>query len=512
MSLSLAQAQVVNKSTLYVSSGTVVSINSDLTNDVNATLQNEGTMVVNGSLTNNADYDGAGSVEMGDADTYTTLRMAGDTIQTLILSESQYTELTHDILVTDSIIFNGGDLLLTGNTLCLADTVGFRNQSATNHISTNSGKVLLVNFDNADGLTIPLSYSPDVGYTPITIKNTGSLDHFYIEMTAEVTDNGTRNGNNSASTDNVKAMWILDDSLNTAYNLEVNLAWSSDEEGSTFSNTNAGIATYENSKWNLSAGSLANASSRNLTKTGVSGIEDMAFAIGDGESDLIAALQFAITVFLQGPYNTTNDNLNNNLNSVIPTTAANSAVYGTSHSYAGSESFVTAPANAVDWVLVELRDAASASAATSATTVATVAGLLMQDGTIKASDGSSDITFEGATVNNGAYVVIRHRNHMAIMSASAITQTNGVYTYNFTDAQTKAYNNALKEVETGVWAMYAGDFNPNNDINAADQSVWNTQNGTIGQYLAGDATMNADVNAADYSIWNTNNGTIISIP
>lgn len=506
------KAQMINKSTLYISAETVMSIQSDVTNDVNGLVHNEGMIVVNGSLTNNADYDGEGTIEMGDADTYTTLHLAGDTVATLILSESHYTELTHDILVTDSIIFNGGDLLLTGNTLCLADTVGFRNHSSTNHITTNSGKILLVNFDNPDGMEIPLSYDPDLGYTPLTISNSGSVDHFYIEMTNIPTDDGTRSGTASSSTDIVNAMWIVSDSLNANYSVDLNLAWSADEEGSSFDNTNTGIATYENSSWDLNSSALGNASSRTLSKTGITALNATAFAIGDAESDFISGLLFALKVYLEGPYNSSNSNMNNGLNAIIPTSASDAAAYGSSHSYSGAESFVTAPATAVDWVLVELRDAATASAASSSTTVATVAGLLLQDGSIVAADGTSNISFEGATISNNAYIVVRHRNHMALMSSSAVTQTNGVYTYDFSNAQSKAYNNALKEIVSGVWGMYGGDIVPNNDINAGDNSIWTSQKDIIGQYLAGDVTMNADVNAADISVWTDNKDVIIGLP
>lgn len=470
-------AQLVNKSILYIGEETTLSVQSDITNDVGAMLHNEGTLVIQGSLTNNSKYNGFGTVEMADHDQFTTIQLS-DTIHKLILSESDYTELSQDMVITDSIIFNGGDLLLSGHTLMLPDTIGFRNQSSTGHITTNSGKIVLVNFDNANGVELPVSYSPDLGYTPITIANTGAADHFTIQMADSVTDNGQRSGNIISSNDRVEAMWMLDDSLNTAYSLDITLKWQSDEEGSSFDTTNCGIAVYENGNWDMDPNDLDNSSNRSRSKSGITNIENIAFAIGDGESDMASGLMFALKVFLQGPYITATDSMHNGINGIIPSAAADSSVYGNApYSYNGTESFSTAPPNAVDWVLVELRDASSAATATSSTTLATAAGLLMQDGTIKASNGIGNIAFrvDSNSINNNIYVVIRHRNHLDIMSSTAVTPE---VLYDFSTAATQAYGtNAQLELETGVYGLYAGDVNGDHKI------IYNGANSDRGKIL-----------------------------
>ena len=65
----------------------------------------------------------------------------------------------------------------------------------------------------------------------------------------------------------------------------------------------------------------------------------------------------------------------------------------------------------VDWVLVELRTGTAAG-----TKVATRAAFLKSDGTIVDTDGTSPVQFTGLSAGN-YYIVIRHRNHLAIMSA-----------------------------------------------------------------------------------------------
>ena len=68
----------------------------------------------------------------------------------------------------------------------------------------------------------------------------------------------------------------------------------------------------------------------------------------------------------------------------------------------------------VDWVLIELRTGTA-----SGTKVGTRAAFLKSDGTIVDIDGTSPVRFAGLTEGN-YYVVVRHRNHLAIMSANAI--------------------------------------------------------------------------------------------
>ena len=53
------------------------------------------------------------------------------------------------------------------------------------------------------------------------------------------------------------------------------------------------------------------------------------------------------------------------------------------------------PANMVDWILVDLRDATSAENAGSATRIARKAGIMLTDGSIVGTDGSSPLFFSG---------------------------------------------------------------------------------------------------------------------
>ena len=88
--------------------------------------------------------------------------------------------------------------------------------------------------------------------------------------------------------------------------------------------------------------------------------------------------------------------------------------------YAGTESVASIPnANIVDWVLIEHRKPSSGlpGDANTATITGRKAGFLLNNGTVVDLDGVTPIAFN-ITKQGGAFIVVRHRNHLAIMSNS----------------------------------------------------------------------------------------------
>ena len=203
-----------------------------------------------------------------------------------------------------------------------------------------------------------------------------------------------------------------------------------------------------------------------------------------------------IKVFLQGPFSS--GSMTTSISSLIPInseTAYDSTTYG----YA-SKSASNIPANAVDWVLVELRTGTSA-----ATKVETEAGLLKSDGTIADADGISALRFT-ASAAGSYYVVIRHRNHLAIMSASTVSLSATSALYDFTTAQSQAYGtNPMASLSGGVFGLYAGDSNTDGQITALDFNTWNanTKAGQVG-YVPDDMNLDGQVTALDFNPWNVN--------
>ncbi len=208
-----------------------------------------------------------------------------------------------------------------------------------------------------------------------------------------------------------------------------------------------------------------------------------------------SSVEVAATVFLEGAYN--GANLNTSLNTGIPTTQPY-----TNNGHTGGETAGSIPANAVDWVLVELREAASAAAALSSTKVGSAAGFLMNDGSIKATNGTANLTVS-LTGNSGSdfYVVIYHRNHLPVMSAHAISESSSVYTIDFTSALGNTYLGAtgLASLSGGRFGMLAGDADGDGDVDASDLTTWRAQNGGTFTYNStnGDFNLDGVINAVD---------------
>lgn len=91
--------------------------------------------------------------------------------------------------------------------------------------------------------------------------------------------------------------------------------------------------------------------------------------------------------------------------------------YGLGTTVAPTVLAVTGNNAVVDWVHVDLRIHPENSGA-----VASAAGLLQRDGDIVAADGSSALGFNAPPGNY--HVVVKHRNHLAVMSAAPVTLLN----------------------------------------------------------------------------------------
>ena len=179
--------------------------------------------------------------------------------------------------------------------------------------------------------------------------------------------------------------------------------------------------------------------------------------------------------------------------------------------YAGTESVVSIPnADVVDWVLVELRDTTNASLATVETIIDQQAAFLLNDGAVVSLDGSSILSFR-YSINHSLFVVIRHRNHLGIMSANPVTEYSGIYTYDFTTSVSQAYNSTQKMIN-GKAIMIGGDANADGDIDTDDKTIWLNQAADQG-YIQGDFNMDKQVANPDKNEkWVPNVGQTSQIP
>lgn len=218
-----------------------------------------------------------------------------------------------------------------------------------------------------------------------------------------------------------------------------------------------------------------------------------------------------LKAYLEGPYDVANHNMKKALN---PTYIPRNHPYTVApYNYTGSEALYSIPANMVDWVLVS-----AATAQTNASVVETRAGILNQDGTITdVATGSTGLNFFNLGTGN-YYFIVRHRNHLSVVTTTSFTVPNAVL-YSLSTSSTNQ-----KQVETGIYALKAGNAN-NNDlstkalpagasynknmlINSNDFTVWKASNPIVNKYEPADFNLDKLVNSNDFTLWKNNNPTL----
>lgn len=219
----------------------------------------------------------------------------------------------------------------------------------------------------------------------------------------------------------------------------------------------------------------------------------------------IAGIDLDVLVYLEGPYEGTEMTTDLNLADEIPLSQPYS---GSPWNYPGTESVVAIPnTDVVDWVLVELRDASDAASAIGDTRIAQQAGFILKDGTVVGLDGSSNLQFSNA-FSSGLFLVVWHRNHLGVLSATSLTETAGVYSYDFSTSLSQAHGGGTgyKLVGTSVYGMPGGDQNGDGTIDATDKAEWTSNAGTNG-YQSSDFNLDNQVSNQDKNDSWVENGT-----
>jgi hypothetical protein len=158
-----------------------------------------------------------------------------------------------------------------------------------------------------------------------------------------------------------------------------------------------------------------------------------------------------IKAFLGGAYSGTTMRTSLNTLGLIP--VSSETVYPAGRYGLVSKTVTLVPlATIVDWVLVELR-----SATDGASRVGIQPAFVKNDGSIVDIDGTSVLTFKGLQAGS-YYIVVRHRNHLPVMSANPVAMSGVSALYDFTTDQSKAYGTlGMTALGTGIFGMIPGD-------------------------------------------------------
>ncbi len=339
-----------------------------------------------------------------------------------------------------------------------ANATAFSNAYAVTNGTGTVGKQALAT--NAAFL-FPVGATAATDYTPATVTNTAAARNLSARVQSYTASTPVE-GN---VTRGVNRTWQIAGS--TAGTASVALQHNAATEGSAFDRNKAFVTQYGANGW--SVGAPMAATTPNYTHTGSFTVPTTGDATyfsksSDTVNSITPFIAVSPIVLLQGAYSGSAMTNLLRTNGLIPA----SQPYGIApFNYAGTENAAATPSTTTDWVLVELRSATDPN-----TVVATRAGLLKNDGTITDIDGTTSLSFRN-TAPGSYFVAVRHRNHLGVRSAAALTFTQDATTsYDFTTAQTQAYqnssistNNAQVALDGGRFGMWGGNANSNATVN-----------------------------------------------
>ena len=190
----------------------------------------------------------------------------------------------------------------------------------------------------------------------------------------------------------------------------------------------------------------------------------------------------------------------------------------TPFSYTGTESVTTVPANVVDWLLVEFRKPTTGlpADAINSTVIGRKACFLLNNGSVVNTDGTSVSSFD-INKQGAGFVVVRHRNHLAVMSNSLASNTTGSYTNSFA-ALANVYQKptvlsapavVLSAAAPGnaLFGLWAGDVNNNgavttSDITPINNAISGPSTGNTNVYNVRDINLDTNVTTTDITLTN----------
>ncbi len=462
---SAAFADIVIKSgsSINVSSGSSFVVSSNVTIESTAEIDNSGTVILKGNLTNNGTASlGTGLVKFEG----TTAQEIGGSSNTEFgnveinnangLSIATGTTAT-DLEVTGTLTFTSGQFDIEGVNLTYGDVAGF---DASSYIVMSGAGLVTSNVGTSSSQDFPIGYS-STNYNPVVIANPDVASDFTVYVADGLLDECS--SGSEITDDVVTVRWGVTPADATEADLTLN--WNASDEDASFDNSDCSIIHCEGGGEYSAVGGFGDGSSYSLTGVDITDFSE--FGVGD---DNFSKIYLDLNIMLAGPYaggGVMNTTLRDN--DQVPTDQPYSAAkYDGSHlDYDGTESLDPLPAAVVDWVLLELRTGTAAS-----TSVGTVAALLLSDGSVAYyGDGSSAVAFSGDRFPPGDYyLAVHHRNHLSVLSSTTISlNRTSAASFDFTTGAGQFYtdggiSNAPANSNAGVYMMWAGDANHNTTV------------------------------------------------
>ena len=163
--------------------------------------------------------------------------------------------------------------------------------------------------------------------------------------------------------------------------------------------------------------------------------------------------ELTMRALLSGPY------LSNGMMRVAGLLSSNSP-------YAGAACAAAVPTNAVDWVLVSMRPTPTGAPSRMAS------ALLLSDGSIVSQYGGTHI---GLETKGNQHLVLQHRDHLAVMTANALTSRNADVDFSTNVLGVLGTTDSMAPLDGGRWGLIPGDADGDGVIHDADDAIRRTQ-------------------------------------
>jgi hypothetical protein len=445
--------------------------------------------------------------------------------------------LNSSATVNGALALTSGKITLGSNNLTLVSSATISGGSSSSHVETNgTGVFTRKSVGSASAKLFPIGVGGS--YNPMTITNSGTADDFSARVQTTISPAPAQ------PTKVVNRQWTISEAVAGGSNATLQFQWNAGDQASGFSTGSPiVIGRHDGTKWVEQSAAVSGSNPYLATATGFTSFSP--FAVGN--TNAIRTVVLAnLKVLLEGPFNTGTTQMDNALRAtVLPARFPGKPI----------------PANAVDSVQVEIRgtatgfldpfptrvtrvqvaDEAYESEAAdkpqlNITEIALVDGAvslndltkrnggkelsalptnpkvsqpawLLKDGTIRNFTDTTKNYIEFDTTAGNWFVVIRHRNHLAIMTATAqaLTGTTPVTAYDFTTAQTQAYGTEPMKLIGAKYCIYTGDASDDGQVTSTDFNVFHPKfrSGATG-YEISDWNCDGQVTSTDFNLFSPN--------
>lgn len=451
---------VTSGTTLQVSSGTTLVSNASLVIQNGGTINNQGTILLSGNLTNlssGAADLGAGTVAFSGTGTQT---INGPVIfGNLTLNNAAGVSLNASARVNGVLTFTNGSLTLGAYNLILGTVASVAGSpSATSMLVASGSGQVRKSFAAAESFTFPVG--DDTGaaeYAPVTIQFTSG----------------------SFGTGNAVSLNLVNSAYPGAIGSYLNRYWNVSQNNisgfscnASFVYPQADVSGTENliyttriTPTSVNYFAVTNAATNTLTASGIS-----EFGTFTGIQQL-ANKTLNLTVLLEGLYNGS----------------------GTMRKAQGA-SGPQFPGNTADQISIELHNPVAY-----ATKILTIGNVNLS------TSGAAVATIPGL-YGGSYYVTVRHRNSIETTTASPLSFAGSTVNYSF-DMPSKAYggNMILMAGPGSYYAVYGGDVTQDGSVDTGDMTpVDNDASAFVSGYFATDANGDGTVDTGDMTIVDNN--------